>query len=77
MKTLFLAIAMAFPGTFLSASAPTTTERGMVYIGNSKSARAYHASSGCRVQNRCKYDPENVSESTAEGRGLRLCKLCY
>lgn len=77
MKTLFLAIAMAFPGTFLSASAPTTTERGMVYICNSKSARAYHASSDCRGLNRCKYNPEQVSESTAERRGLRPCKICY
>ena len=38
-------------------------------ICNSKSARAYHASSDCRGLNRCKYDPEQVSEATAERRG--------
>ena len=77
MKTTFLAIAMAFSFSFLSASAPTAADRGQVYICNSKHAKAYHSRANCRGLNRCKYAPEKVSISDAEDRGLRPCKICY
>lgn len=62
-------------GDFLLVAQPVTSN---VYICNSPTSIAYHASSICRGLNRCIQTIIKVSLSDAKKvYGKRACKICY
>jgi uncharacterized protein YgiM (DUF1202 family) len=63
--------------TSTTSSTPKTKKvESYVLICNSSSAYAYH-SYYCRGLNRCKSGVSKVTESEAQSRGYRPCKICY
>ncbi|RYD82209.1 MAG: hypothetical protein EOP53_04345 [Sphingobacteriales bacterium] len=79
MKTAFFAL---FLSIGLTTATPHLTsikikQQTTVYVCDSKSAYAYHATSGCRYLNRCTHGVITLSKSNAESSGYSACKGCY
>jgi hypothetical protein len=78
MKTIFFALFISVGFTSATPhSARTKTVQTTVYVCDSKSAYAYHASTGCQYLKRCTHGVISLSKADAESGGYSACKACY
>ena len=48
-----------------------------VYVCDSSTSVAYHASDSCKGLNKCSHKIISLSVADATSRGKRACKICY
>lgn len=67
-----------FVATVAIAMASFTTPPEKVYVCDSKTSVAYHASKDCRGLNKCTHEIIYITKKDAmENYGKRACKICY
>jgi len=70
MKSVILAFSL-FLLSFQSSS------NGNVFVCDSTTSYAYHRTENCRGLNRCSHQIIQITESEAQNRGKRACKICF
>ncbi len=68
----------AFAAQSYYAQLEASREENNVYICDSQTAKAYHASENCRGLNRCTHEVVKVTKKEAEEEYGRVkCQVCY
>lgn len=73
---LFILISAQLFGTQSTAEHLSKSEN-YVYICTGPKATKYHSTSSCRGLNKCSKDIIKVTQTYAEDKGRKKCKICY